>query len=227
MKGIEIDMNPKTWFTIPIMGGIPVTDAVCVSWMVVAGLIIFGLIVRFYYFPKFQEIPRGFQNILELFVEWIYRFTGDSTHEFGNGLAPYVGSLALYLAFTNTIELIGLRPPTPYIAITLALSIMTFFLINYYGIRKKGVWGRIRDYGKPVPFIAPIKVITDLAIPVSLASRLFGNILGGLVVMELIRKVVPLVVPAFLSIYFTLFDGIIQTFIFITLSLAFIQEAIE
>ncbi len=225
MKSIDID--PEIWFTIPIMGGIPVTDAVCVSWIVVAILIIFGMIVRFYYLPRFEDIPRGFQNVLEIFVEWIYKFSEDSLHEFGNGLAPYIGSLTLYLAFANIIELVGLRPPTTYIAITFALSIMTFFLINYYGIRKKGVWGRIRDYGKPVPFIAPIKVITDLAIPVSLASRLFGNILGGLVVMELIREVVPLVAPSFLSIYFVLFDGLIQTLIFITLSLAFIGEAIE
>lgn len=225
MEGI--DLNPKVLFSIPVMGGIPVTDAVCVSWVIVAVLILFGVIVRFYYLPRFRDIPRGFQNILELFVEWVYKLTGDSVHEFGNGLAPYIGSIALYLAFANMMELVGLRPPTTYIAITLALSIMTFFLINYYGIRKKGIWGRIRDYGKPVPYIAPVKAITDLAIPVSLASRLFGNILGGMVVMELVHKVIPVVVPSFLSIYFTLFDGLIQTFIFITLSLAFIGEATE
>jgi len=225
VKGI--DMNPEVWFTIPVLDGIPVTDAVCVSWIIAAVLIILGLIVRFYYLPRFKDIPRGFQNILELYVEWIYKLTGDSMHEYGNGLAPYMGSIALYLAFANTIELFGLRPPTTYIVITFSLSLITFILINYYGIRKKGLLGRIRDYGKPVPYIAPIKAITDLAIPVSLASRMFGNILGGLVVMELIKEVVPIIVPSVLSLYFTIFDGLIQTFIFITLSLAFIGEAIE
>jgi len=222
-----INLNPKVLFTIPVMGGIPVTDAVCISWLVVAVLIIFGLVVRYYCLPRFKEVPRGFQNVLELFVEWVYKYTGDSVHEFGNGLAPYIGTLALYLGFANTIELFGLRPPTTYIVITFALSFITFFLINLYGIRKKGLLGRIKDYGKPVPFIAPIKAISDLAIPVSLASRMFGNILGGLVVMELVHEVVPIIIPSFLSIYFTLFDGLIQTFIFITLSLAFIGEAIE
>jgi F-type H+-transporting ATPase subunit a len=225
MEGIDI--NPKVWFTIPIMGGIPVTDAVCISWIVSAGLIIFALVVRFYLLPRFQEVPRGFQNVLELFVEWVYSFSHDTVHEFSGELAPYIGTLVLYLGFANTIELLGLRPPTTYIATTFALSIITFFLINLYGIRKKGLWGRLKDYTKPVPFIAPIKALTDLAVPVSLASRMFGNILGGLVVMELIYKVIPVVVPSFLSIYFTLFDGFIQTFIFITLSLTFIGEAIE
>ena len=222
-----LDINPRTLFTIPLFGGIPVTDAVCVSWIVTAGLVIFGLIVRFYYLPRFKDIPGGFQNILELFVEWVYKYSEESLHEFGMGIAPFIGTLALYLGVANTIELFGLRPPTTYIAITFALSFISFFLINYYGIRKKGLLGRIRDYGKPVPFIAPIKAITDLAIPVSLASRLFGNILGGLVVMDLIREVIPVIVPSFLALYFTLFDGLIQTFIFITLSLAFIGEAIE
>ncbi|MFO7294727.1 MAG: FoF1 ATP synthase subunit a [Clostridia bacterium] len=225
MEGI--DLNPKVWFTIPIMGGIPVTDAVCISWIVSAGLIIFAVIVRFCIFPRFQDIPRGFQNVLELLVEWVYSFSRDAVHEFSDELAPYIGTLVLYLGFANTIELFGLRPPTTYIVITFALSLITFFLINFYGIKKKGLWGRIKNYGKPVPFIAPIKVLSDLAVPVSLASRMFGNILGGLVVMELIRKVVPVVAPAFLSIYFTLFDGLIQTYIFITLSLTFIGEAIE
>lgn len=225
MEGI--DLNPKVWFTIPIMGGIPVTDAVCISWIVSVGLIIFGFIVRFYIFPRFQDVPRGLQNILELLVEWVYSFSRDSVHEFSGELAPYIGTLLLYLGFANTIELWGLRPPTTYIVTTFALSIITFFLINFYGIRKKGLWGRLKDYGKPVPFIAPIKALSDLAVPVSLASRMFGNILGGLVVMELIRKVMPIVAPAFLSIYFTLFDGLIQTYIFITLSLTFIGEAIE
>lgn len=225
MEGIDI--NPKVWFTIPIMDGIPVTDAVCISWILSMGLIIFAFVVRFYIFPRFQEIPRGFQNILELLVEWVYSFSQDRVHEFSRELAPYIGTLVLYLGFANTIELVGLRPPTTYIVTTFALSIITFSLINFYGIRKKGLWGRVKDYSKPIPFMAPIKALTDLAIPVSLASRMFGNILGGLVVMELVHKVVPVVVPAFLSIYFTLFDGFIQTYIFITLSLTFIGEAIE
>jgi len=225
MEGI--DLNPKVLFTIPILGGIPVTDAVCISWVITVGLIIFGFIVRFYFFPRFQDVPRGFQNILEMLVEWVYSFSRDAVHEYSGELAPYIGTLVLYLGFANTVELWGLRPPTTYIVITFAMSIITFFLINLYGIRKKGLLGRLKDYGKPVPFIAPIKALSDLAVPVSLASRMFGNILGGLVVMELVRQVAPVVAPAFLSIYFTLFDGLIQTYIFVTLSLTFIGEAIE
>ena len=78
-------------------------------------------------------------------------------------------------------------------------------------------------------YLAPVKIVTDLAVPVSLSCRLFGNILGGMIIMELIYSIAAArwVIPAFLSIYFTLFHTLIQTFIFITLSLAFMNEALE
>lgn len=224
---MDIHIEPSVWYTIPVFGGIPVTDAVFVTWLVMAILIVFGLVVRFVLLPKFEDLPKGFQNILELFVEWIYHFCEDTMHERGRGIAPYIGTIALYLALANTIELIGLRPPTTNLGVTFALAIMTFILINYYGIRKKGVLGRLKDFTKPVAIMAPIKFFSELAIPVSMASRLFGNILGGLVVMEIIYKVVPVAVPAALAIYFNLFDGLMQTFIFITLTLSFIGDALE
>lgn len=224
---MDISIETQTWFTIPILGGIPITDAVVVSWIVMAILIIFALVVRYILLPKFEDVPKGFQNILELFVEWIYHFCEDTMHEKGREFAPYIGSLALYLGLANTIELVGLRPPTTNLATTFALAIITFILSNYYGVRKKGALGRLKDLAKPVFIMAPINIVTNLAQPISLASRLYGNILGGLVVMEIIYKVVPIFIPSILAIYFNLFDGLMQTFIFITLTLTFIGEAME
>jgi F-type H+-transporting ATPase subunit a len=156
-----------------------------------------------------------------------HSFTINYLGETGKVLAPYVLTLALFIFFSDLVELLGPRPPTADLSMTAALAIMTFFLIHYFGIRKKGIRGRIKDFAKPMPFIAPIKILTDLAAPVSLSCRLFGNILGGLIVMDLIYIVFPFVIPAFLSIYFNLFHAGMQTFIFITLSIRFIGEAIE
>lgn len=224
---MNVDIRTQIWWTIPVFGGIPVSDAVFVSWFVMLILIIFAIVVRFSLLPKFTDIPTGFQNILELFVEWVYNFSESSLHKIGLELAPYIGSLALYLGLANMIELIGLRPPTTNLGATFAFAIITFFLINYYGVKEKGPWGRIKDLGKPVAAMAPIKVFSELALPISMASRLFGNILGGLVVMELIYKLIPIGIPAVLAIYFNLFDGLIQTFIFLTLTLTFIGDAVE
>jgi len=224
---MNISIETETWFTIPIFGGIPVTDAVVVSWIVMAILIVFALIVRYVLLPRFEEVPRGFQNVLELFVEWVYRFCEDAMHEKGKELAPYIGTLALYLGLANTIELIGFRPPTTNLGTTFAFAVITFILSHYYGIKQKGIGGKLKDLAKPIAVMAPINLITDLAKPISMASRLYGNILGGLVVMELIYKVVPIFIPSLLAIYFNLFDGLMQTYIFITLTLTFIGEAMD
>lgn len=224
---MNINIGTETWLTIPIFGGIPITDAVVVSWIVSVIIIAFALIVRYILLPKFEDVPKGFQNLIELFVEWVYHFCEDTLHEKGRELAPYIGTLALYLGLANIIELVGLKPPTTNLATTFALAIMTFFLSNYYGIRKKGALGRLKDLAKPVAIMAPINFITNLAQPISMASRLYGNILGGLVVMEIIYKTVPIFIPSFLAIYFNLFDGLMQTFIFMTLTLTFTSEAMD
>jgi F-type H+-transporting ATPase subunit a len=75
--------------------------------------------------------------------------------------------------------LFGIRAPSSDILYTFSLALLTFFLINYYGLSRKGVMGRLEDFTKPSPFMAPIKLVTDLAIPISMACRLFGNMLAG------------------------------------------------
>ena len=75
------------------------------------------------------------------------------------------------------------------LSVTVSFGLSTFLIINYYGLREKGVIGRIKSYGKPKPIIAPFKLISDLATPVSLSCRMFGNILGGYIIMELLYEV--------------------------------------
>lgn len=227
---MDISIEPEVWFTVNLFGlELHFSDAICVTWIVSAILVIFALVVRFVLLRKFQDVPRGFQNVIELFVEKIYSYCEEYMHGHGN-IAPYIGMLALYLGLANTIELIGLRPPTTNISTTFAMAIITFILINYYGVRQKGILGRLKHYTKPVAILAPIKLLTDLAIPISLASRMYGNILAGLVVMEIVynvMKVFAIGIPAALAIYFNIFDGLMQTFIFVTLTLVFVREGME
>lgn len=227
---MDINIEPEVWIYLPIFGTeLHISDAICVTWIVSAILIIFALVVRFALLGKFKTIPKGFQNVIELCVEKIYSYSESYMGERGKEIAPYIGMLALYLGLANIIELTGLRPPTTNISTTFAMAIITFFLINFYGVRQKGVLGRLKHYAKPA-ILAPIKMLTDLALPISLASRMYGNILAGLVVMEIIYNVLKIFavgIPAVLSIYFNMFDGLMQTFIFVTLTLVFIREGME
>ena len=200
-------------------------------WIITAIVLVLCLIFRFLVFPKFDpNNPKGFQNIMELAIEAMDNFTKGSIGDYSGELSPYMFSLAVFMVMCAASELIGQRPPTSDLIVTLAMGLITFALINIYGIRKKGFGGRVKSLAKPNPVIFPMKVISDIAVPISLACRLFGNMIGGMIVMDLIKSVLggyASGIPAVLGLYFNLFHPLIQTYIFIILSLTFINEAIE
>ena len=190
-----------------------------------------GLIFRFVIFPRFDpDNPKGFQNIMELAVEAMENFTKNTLGDYSDELAPYMFSLAVFMVMCAASELIGVRPPTSDLIVTLSMGLITFVLINVYGVRKKGFGGRVKSLAKPTPVIFPMKILSDIAVPVSLACRLFGNMIGGMIVMDLLKSVLggyASGIPAVAGLYFNLFHPLIQTYIFIILSLTFINEAIE
>ena len=101
---------------------------------------------------------------------------------------------------------------------------MSIILVEAAGIRSKGVKGWIRSFAEPIPIVAPINVLELFIRPLSLCMRLFGNVLGAIVVMALIKYLVPLVLPLPFSGYF---DGVIQAYVFVFLTSLYIKEAIE
>ena len=136
-------------------------------------------------------------------------------------------TVALYIGVANLIGLFGFKAPTKDLNVTLALSLMSIILIEYAGIHKKGVKGWLKSFAEPIPIILPINVLEIFIKPLSLCMRLFGNVLGSFVVMELIKIVVPVIVPVPFSFYFDIFDGLIQTYVFVFLTSLFIKEAVE
>ena len=192
---------------------------------------ILALVFRYFVFPKFSyNNPRGFQNIIEIAVEAMDNFASGTLEDYSGQLSPYMFTLAIYMVFAAMTELFGLRAPTSDLTSTFAMGIITFALINFYGIKKKGIGGRLKGLAKPTPLVFPMKILSDIAVPVSLACRLFGNMLGGLIVMDLLKSVLggyALGIPAVMGIYFNLFHPVIQAYIFIILSMTFINEAIE
>lgn len=227
--GFEFSLVPEE-VTLAWLGGlrVPVTmlNAVAASLI----LIVLAVLVRVLVIPRFTEEPRGLQNVLEIIVEGVGGYTrGLAGSWAAPSLSPYIFTLGAYVLCSGLLEYFGMRPSLTDYNATVALALITFLLIQVYGIARRGLLGRLKVIGKPMAAIAPIKVITDMAVPVSLASRMFGNLLGGYIIMELIYGIVAIRfgVPAFLSLYFTLFHTLMQAFIFVTLSITFIGEVIE
>lgn len=224
LNGDEISVTPSK---VSIFG-IQISESIIVSWVVMLIIILFALIVRLFILKKFKIVPRGIQNVLELIIEFFEKFSNSVLGKHGATFAAYIFTVAVMIFVTGLVELFGFRAPATDINFTVALSGMSFILINAFGIYYSGVLGRIKWFFKPKGFMFPINIITHAVIPVSLSFRLFGNMFAGLVVMDLLYGVTYLSfgLPALVSIYFNLFHVGIQTYIFLVLTMSFMEETV-
>lgn len=218
-----MDFGAKILFNIPIFGGIPVTDTIVVSWFIVAFLgLLFWLGGR-----KLKNIPDGLQNVLEIVLDFISSFVTDVTGPKGEVIIPYIGTVAMYLVVANVIGAFGISPPTRDINIAASLAVLTMVYVIYSSIRARGFKGWLKSFTEPLSIILPFKILDIFTRPLSLAVRLFGNIMAGFIIMELVKGFVPVIVPSFLSLYFDFFDGLIQAVVFSLLTVMYIHEGIE
>ncbi len=177
------------------------------------------------------KAPGAFLNVIELRVEKVdglVKTNMGETH--GLKFANYIGTLFAFLILANLSGLLGLRPPTADYGTTFALAIITFVLIHYNGFKYQK-FGHITGLFQPIPLLFPINLIGEIATPLSLSLRLFGNIMSGTVMLGLIYGLIPkvltLVWPAALHGYFDMFSGAIQTYVFCMLTMVFISQTFE
>lgn len=218
------ELNCETAFTIPILGGIPVAESVVVTWFIMAVLVIASiLLVRGL---QVEQVGKK-QLVLETVIGSLHQFFYELLGEEGKRYIPYLMTVGLYIAFSNMIGLLGMKSPTKDVGVTGALALMSIILIEYSGVHKKGTKGFLKSFAEPIPIMLPMNILEIFIRPLSLCMRLFGNILGAFVIMELIKIVAPLLVPIPFSFYFDLFDGFIQAYVFVFLTSLFIKESIE
>lgn len=219
------ELNSKTYFTIPLpfFGGLPVTASVVVTWAIMAVIMVLTLV----FVRNLKMVPDRPQTVVEILVNFINNFFTDILGEHGKRYIPYLGTVLIYLAVSNVIGLFGITPPTKDLNVTAGLAIMSIVLIEYSGIHAKGRKGWLKSFSEPLAVMLPINVLELFIRPLSLSMRLFGNILGGFIVMELIKLVVPVIVPIPFSFYFDIFDGLIQAYVFVFLTSLFMQEKME
>lgn len=218
------ELQTPTAFTIPIFGGIPVTESIVVSWLLMAVLLVAALLLTRNL--KVRD-PGKTQLALEEAVKFLNNFANSSIGKHGSVFAPYLGTIALYILLSNIIGIFGMVPPTKDINVTAALAIMSAFLIYGAQFRYNGLRGGMKCFAKPMPLLLPINLMEIIIRPLALCMRLFGNILGAFIIMELIKLICPAVVPVPFSIYFDLFDGTIQAVVFVFLTALFTGEGIQ
>ncbi len=175
------------------------------------------------------EKPGGFLNVVELIVEMLDGVVSGGMGEHANKFRNYIGTLFIFILVCNISGIFGLRAPTADYGVTLCLGVITFCLIHYNGIKKNKV-KHFTSLAQPVPILLPINVISEIATPLSLSLRLFGNVMSGTVMLGLWYSLVPLLfklgLPAALHCYFDLFSGAIQAYVFCMLTMVYIEDKI-
>lgn len=217
------ELECRTAFEIPIFGGIPVPESCVITWVIMAVIVILCKI----FVRNLKTVPTGAQLLIEMLITWLNNFFVDIMGQKGKKYFPFLETLIIYIGVSNVIGLFGLRPPTKDLNVTAGLAIMSIIYIQYCGIKEKGVKRWLRSFKEPMPLLLPINIMELIIKPLSLCMRLFGNVLGAFVIMELVKLCIPVGVPLILSLYFDVFDGLIQAYVFVFLTSLFMAEAME
>jgi F-type H+-transporting ATPase subunit a len=202
------------------------TETIIMTWIVMACLILFGYLAT----RRISFSPNPFQVVAELIVNAFYGLTKDALdEEMARKYFPLICSLFMFLLLSNWLGIIPkLHEPTKDLNTPLGLGIMGFFIAHYSGIKAKGFKDYAKEYCEPIFFMIPLNIISELAKVVSISFRLFGNIMGGAIIILVVSHLVySLILPPFLLCFFGLFIGTIQAFVFTMLTLVYISVQVR
>ena len=208
-------------------------------WLTTSHVALFWIVVTLAVFTIFanraikkadpNKVPGPFLNVVEYLVETVDNLTHANMGEKGKNFSNYIGTLFAFVLISNISGLFGLRPPTADYGTTLSLALITFVLIHYNGFKYEKA-GHVTKLFQPV-LLTPINIIGEIATPLSMSLRLFGNILSGTVMMGLLYGLLPKLLQLFiwpifggLHAYFDVFSGAIQTYVFCMLTMVFIAQ---
>lgn len=201
-------------------------ETMVMTWMIIIVLLFFGYMAT----RKRKLVPGRIQAVGELLVGAIYGLTYDTLDEkLARKYAPMVATLFMFLVLCNWWGIIpGFHEPTKDLNLPLALGLMSFCISHAVGIKSKGIVNYIKGYMDPIFLMAPINIIGELSKVVSMSFRIFGNIMGGsIIIMVVSHLCLSLVLPPFLNAFFGLFVGTIQAFVFTMLTIVYISVQVE
>jgi len=213
--------------------GLPITETMFSAIITVGIIIIFALIIRIFFIPKWSK-NLGKAGVLQSLLEFLI---GGVTHNVEELITPHIKNkktpiigfwffgVVVYIFIGTCIEMLGFRPPTSELSFTLVLGIFTFLFIHIFGAIEAAK--HKRGLRRLLHYVNPITLVTDSVVPVSMALRLFISVFSGYLIMHLIYGVVSVGVPVIGHVMFTLFHAFVQSYVFLMLSLSFISEAIE
>ena len=189
--------GPFTYFTIPILGGIPITQTTVSSLIVAVILIVASIRIG----KRLKARPDGLQALVEKGVSMLYNMVGETMGQHNLHWAPFIGTIFLSSILGSLIGMTGfLRSSTADLSCVLVWSVLVTLIIWYNNIKRDGVWGWLKGFAQPIAVMTPMNIISEIAQPVSMAFRHFGNIAGGGVITAILYLALSLASSALLKL---------------------------
>jgi F-type H+-transporting ATPase subunit a len=201
-------------------------EAIIMTWIVIACLIFIGIMTT----RKRGIRPGVLQALGELYVSQLFQLTEDALdEEMAKTYGPLTCTLFLFLVISNWLGILPhLEEPTKDLNTPLGLGLMGFCIAHYAGIKTKGFKHYLKEYCEPIFFMAPLNIIGEMAKVVSISFRLFGNIMGGSIIILVVSYLTySVLLPPFLNAFFGLFVGTIQAFVFTMLTIVYISVQVK
>lgn len=215
------------------IGPFTITETIVNTWILLGvALVVCFLLTR----NLKVENPGRRQLAVESFVTWLQKTARTMLGDGAIQYSGYIITVLIFIAMANLAAIFEtkvtstytlLKPPTKDLNVTIALALMSIILVEYSGIRKNRVGGWLKSFTKPVKIVTPLNFLEIFIKPLSLCMRLFGNVFGAFIIMELVKCLIPAAIPVPLSFYFDIFDGLLQAYVFVFLTAIYIQEATE
>jgi F-type H+-transporting ATPase subunit a len=201
-------------------------EVMIMTWIVIFSLLCFGFLAT----KKKSLLPGPLQVVGELFVTHLFALTEDALgEELSKKYAPLICALFMFLLLSNWLGIIPhLEEPTKDLNTPLSFGIMGFCIAHYAGIRAKGLKAYLKGYCEPMFIMAPLNIIGELAKVISISFRLFGNIMGGAIIILVVSYLTySIITPPFLNAFFGAFVGTIQAFVFTMLTVVYIAVQVN
>lgn len=204
-------------------GPVLLNATILYTWVVMALLVLGSWLVT-------RKLSTGskispWQNLLEVLVGGMREQIRQISQQDPGPFLPFIGTLFVFISFSNLLTVLpGYYPPTYSLSTTAGLAICVFLAVPFYGIAQQGVWGYLRHYLSPTVLMLPFHILSELTRTLSLAVRLFGNVMSGAMIGAILLAVVPLFFPLLLQLL-ELLIGQVQAFIFGVLATVYIASA--
>ncbi|MFB6291440.1 MAG: F0F1 ATP synthase subunit A [Candidatus Bipolaricaulia bacterium] len=201
------------------------------SWLVMAIIIGFAWWLRQGLNQDVEAEPSGRLVVLESLIDLLEKQFADAFEEeqLRVQLFSFISTLFLFITVSNWISIVpGLSSPTQDFNIPLSFALLVVFISHYYGMKINGTGRYLKSFTEPYAFMLPMNIISEIAKPLSHSFRLYGNIFGGAVLITVLTaKLIPVLLPAIFQMFYGLFIGAIQAFVFALLAVSYINVAVE